>query len=159
MEVVVEVVTVELVVSIEGSGILGLGQVISLASSGQNSLIFWKRYHWRAGESPEGVRRSGRSVAVGVHSSLSRLKSTSGESDFSRAKTWPLVVDEKRRWWKDLIPTNFFVCSYKKVCQSYVGTMTVPSGVPVSWVVFTLAEVVTTLARSVSPPIFVRLYL
>jgi len=38
MEVVVEVVTVELVVSIEGSGILGLGQVISLASSRQNPL-------------------------------------------------------------------------------------------------------------------------
>ena len=54
MEVVVEMVTVELVVSIEGSGILGLGQVISLASSGQTSLIFWKSYHWRAGESPEG---------------------------------------------------------------------------------------------------------
>ena len=49
IEVVVEVVTVELVVSTEGSGILGLGQVISLASSGQNSLIFWKRYQLASG--------------------------------------------------------------------------------------------------------------
>ena len=40
-------VVLELVeASVEGSGTLGLGQVISLAYSGQNSLIFWKRYHW-----------------------------------------------------------------------------------------------------------------
>ena len=31
--------------TVEGSGTLGLGQVTSLDSSGQNSLIFWKRYH------------------------------------------------------------------------------------------------------------------
>ena len=33
------------VVSVEGSETLGMGHVTSLASSGQNSLIFWKRYH------------------------------------------------------------------------------------------------------------------
>ena len=112
--VILELVLVAVIlvmVSIDGSGTLGLGQVTSLASSGQNSLIFWKRYHWRVGESPEGMRSSGRSVAVGVHSCFSRLNSTSGVSDFSRAKTCPLLLDEKRRWWKDLIPTNFLMCS------------------------------------------------
>ena len=32
-------------VSVDVSGTLGMGQVTSLASSGQNSLIFWKKYH------------------------------------------------------------------------------------------------------------------
>ena len=54
------------------------------------------------------MRHSGRTVADGVHSSLSRLKSTSGASDFGRTKTCPLLADVKWRWWKDLIPTNFF---------------------------------------------------
>ena len=90
-------VVLELVVSVNGSGTQGLGQVMSFASSGQNSLILWKRYHWRAGDSPEGVRCSGRTVAVDDHSCFSRLKSISGASDFSRAKTCPLLVDENRR--------------------------------------------------------------
>ena len=102
LELVVKVVVVlELVeavaATVEGSGTLGLGQVTSFTSGGQKSLIFWYRYHWRVGESPVGVRRSGRMVADGVHSSLSRLKSTSGVSDFTHAKTCPLSLDEKRR--------------------------------------------------------------
>lgn len=89
--VVVPLLLVEgVVVTAEGSGTLGLGQVTSFASSGQNSLIFWKRYHWRSGESPVGVRSSGRTVEVGDHSCFNSLKSTSGESDLSRAKTCPL---------------------------------------------------------------------
>lgn len=130
--VVTVVVAVFDLMVVEDSGTLGLGQVTSLDSSGQNSRIFWYRYHWRVGESPVGVRRSGRTLADGVQSSLRRLKSTSGPSDVTRAKTCPGALDEKRRWWNDLSPANFFVCSYRKLCQSCVGTVTVPSGVPVS---------------------------
>ena len=156
---VLEVVEEAVVSAAEGSGTPGLGHVTSCASSGQNSLILLKRYHWQLAESPEGVIRSGRSVAVGDHSFFSSLYSTSGPSDVSRTNTLPLWADENRRWWKDLIPTSFLVCSYGNICQSLVGTTTLPSGVPVSCAVFTLAEVLTTLARSVSPPIFVCLYL
>ena len=156
--VVVDLVEV-VVVCTGGSGTLGMGHVSSLTPSRQNSLILWKRYHCREGASPDGVSRSGRSVAVGVHSPFKRLKSTSGASDLSRAKTCPLLLEENRRWWKDLMPTNFFVCSYRNVCQLYVGTITVPSGVPTSCAVFTLEDVLTTVARLVSYPIFVRLYL
>ena len=99
LELVVMVVVVlklaEGVVSIEKFGTLGLGQVTSLDSSGQNSWIFSKRYHWRVGESPEGRRTSSRSVVVGFHSCFSRLKSTSGASDFSCVKTCPMLMDEK----------------------------------------------------------------
>ena len=89
--VVVVVVELELVegveVSVKGSGTLGFGHVTSFASSGQNSLIFWNKYHWRVGESPEGVRRSGRTVAVGDDSCFSRLNSSSGASDLTHVKT------------------------------------------------------------------------
>ena len=64
MAVVLELV--EGVVSIDGFGTLGLGQI---DSPGQNSQIFSKRYHKRVGETPEGRRTSGRSVAVG-HASV-----------------------------------------------------------------------------------------
>ena len=61
MAVVLELV--EGVVSIDGFGTLGLGQI---DSPGQNSQIFSKRYHKRVGETPDGRRTSGRSVAVGL---------------------------------------------------------------------------------------------
>ena len=86
---VVEVVEEAVVSAAEGSGTPGLGHVTSCASSGQNSLILLKRYHWRLAESPEGVIRSGRSVAVGDHSFFSSLYSTSGPSDVSRTSTLP----------------------------------------------------------------------
>ena len=57
--------------AVAGDGVLR--QVTSLASSRQNSLIFWKRYNWQVGESAEEMRSSGRSVAVGIHSCFSRF--------------------------------------------------------------------------------------
>ena len=46
LEVTVVVAVFDVMV-VEDSGTLGLGQVTSLDSSGQNSRIFWYRYHWR----------------------------------------------------------------------------------------------------------------
>ena len=69
------------------SGSLGSGQVMSIHWSGQNSLILLKRYHCRAGESPDGMMHSGRSVGSGLQSSLRSFTATSGESDFSLTKT------------------------------------------------------------------------
>ena len=66
------------------SGSLGSGQVTSLHSSGQNSLILLKRYHCLGRESPDG---SGRLVGSGLQSSFRSFMSTSGESDLFLTKT------------------------------------------------------------------------
>ena len=100
------------------SGSLGLGHVMSWYSSGQNSRILLNRYHCRLELSPDGVIRSGSSVAVGFQSCFRRFTSTSSESDFSRTKTCPLWSAENRRWWKDLMPTHLSMCSARKVVQS-----------------------------------------
>ena len=99
-------ILVEEVVGGSLSGSLDLGHVASWHSSGQNSRILLKRYHCRLELSPDGVTRSGSSVAIGLQSSFRRFMSTSLESDFSRTKTCPLCSAVNRRCCNDLMPNT-----------------------------------------------------
>ena len=159
IEVVVEVVTVELVVSTEGSGILGLGQVISLTTSANvnttqltgtpDGTVIVPTYDWQTFLYEHTKKLVGiksfhhlRFSSTTKRYVFARLKSDSPEVDFNLLKDeWtPTATDLPER----LTPSGLSPARQWYLFQK------IREFCP---------EEATTLARSVSPSIFVRLYL
>ena len=87
---------------------MGMGHVVSLMLSGQNSRILSYRYHcyWRG--SSDGMRTGGNSSSVGLQLPFFKMfLSSSGDPDLSLTKTQPGAAESKCRWWSFLIPVIF----------------------------------------------------
>ena len=94
----------------EGScaGSPGWGHVVSFKWSGQNSLIFWYRYHCRCRERPDGGRMGGSWSTLGAqYLSLRMFRFTSVEPALSLTKMHPGEADSNRKWCSFLIPFSF----------------------------------------------------
>lgn len=133
----------------------GLGHTMSLASSGQNSRILLKRYHFLCDDRPSGTSGDGFPERSGTAEHFNKLLLTSAESALSRTKTQPGESALNRMWCSLFIPFNFRKCSAKKDRQSKALTITFPSSEPTSCAKLTLADVSTTLAKSDKEPILV----
>ena len=113
------------------------------------------KYHCRSADNPGGVMTKGRSVAEGDQSRLSILNFTSLLSLYSFMVTCPGQSEVIVKWCCFLIWGILRKCGARYPTQSKEVTIGVPSSVPVSCVVFDIADCSIVLAMSAKQPTLV----